>query len=81
MAANKAETLLTFAYEGTDKRGQKIKGETTGKNIALAKTQLRKQGINVVKIHKKSAGLFSSGPAERRSLPWTSPFSRASWRR
>ncbi len=47
MATNKTEALLNFAYEGTDKRGQKTKGEITSKNIALAKAQLRKQGVNV----------------------------------
>jgi len=34
---------------------KKIKGEITGTNIALAKAQLRKQGINVQKINKKSS--------------------------
>ena len=37
MATNKAEAQLNFAYEGTDKRGQKTKGEISGKNIVLAK--------------------------------------------
>ncbi|RZU47439.1 type IV pilus assembly protein PilC [Fluviicoccus keumensis] len=57
MAANKPETMLNFAYQGKDKRGQKTKGEISGKNIALAKAQLRKQGITVEKIHKKSAAV------------------------
>lgn len=68
MASNKPEALLNFAYEGTDKRGQKTKGEISSKNIALAKAQLRKQGVNVAKIHKKSAGLFGSGGGRRRSI-------------
>ncbi len=66
MATNKTEALLNFAYEGTDKRGQKTKGEITSKNIALAKAQLRKQGINVAKIHKKSASLL--GGVKRKKI-------------
>lgn len=58
MAQDKAASILTFVYEGTDKRGQKVKGEITGKNLALAKAQLRKQGINAKKVHKKSGSLF-----------------------
>ncbi len=54
MAAKKPEAILTFAYEGLDRKGQKTKGEMPGKNIALVKAQLRKQGVNVQKIHKKA---------------------------
>ena len=68
MATNKAEAQLNFAYEGTDKRGQKTKGEISGKNIALAKAQLRKQGINVAKIHKKSSGLLGGGGARKKKI-------------
>lgn len=55
MATKPVDTILTFAYEGLDRKGQKTKGELSGKNIALAKAQLRKQGINVQKIYKKTA--------------------------
>jgi len=58
MATKKAESILTFAYEATDRQGKKIKGEITGTNVALAKAQLRKQGINVQKINKKKILLF-----------------------
>lgn len=59
MAATKTEQLLTFVYEGIDRRGQKVKGEVNGKNMALAKAQLRKQGINANKVHKKRADLLA----------------------
>ena len=59
MAATKTEQILTFIYEGTDRRGQKIKGEVNGKNMALAKAQLRKQGINANKVYKKRADLLA----------------------
>lgn len=54
MATKKPEAILNFAYEGLDRKGKKTKGEMPGKNIALVKAQLRKQGINVNKIHKKT---------------------------
>ncbi len=54
MAVKKSEMLPNFVYEGTNRRGQKIKGEMPSKNLALAKAQLRKQGINVISIRKKS---------------------------
>jgi type IV pilus assembly protein PilC len=56
MAANirKSEDLPNFLYEGTNRRGQKIKGEIPSKNMALAKAVLRKQGVNVTSIRKKS---------------------------
>lgn len=59
MAAKSAEQILTFVYEGTDRRGQKVKGEVNGKNMALAKAQLRKQGINASKVYKKRADLLA----------------------
>jgi type IV pilus assembly protein PilC len=49
MATKKVDAILTFGYEATDRKGQKIKGEITGTNIALAKTQLRKQGLTFKK--------------------------------
>jgi type IV pilus assembly protein PilC len=57
--ATKTEQILTFAYEGTDRRGQKVKGEVSSKNMALAKAQLRKQGINAQKVYKKRADLLA----------------------
>lgn len=52
--ANKTEDMPNFLYEGTNRRGQKIKGEIPSKNMALAKAVLRKQGVNVTSIRKKS---------------------------
>lgn len=58
--ASKAEQILTFSYEGTDRRGQKVKGEVSSKNMALAKAQLRKQGINAQKVYKKRSNPLES---------------------
>lgn len=60
MAVKELKTS-TFSWEGTDKKGAKIKGESSGQSPALVKAQLRKQGINPTKVRKKSVSLFSSG--------------------
>ncbi|ELA08877.1 pilin secretion/fimbrial assembly system protein, PilC [Moraxella macacae 0408225] len=61
MAKAKTEQLQDFIYEGINKRGEKIKGEATSRNIDLARAQLRKQGIQVKSIRKKAKPLFSAG--------------------
>lgn len=43
----------TFVYEGVDRQGKKVKGETTGKGPALARAELRKQGIQAKRLTKK----------------------------
>jgi len=56
--------LQTYSWEGTDKRGVKLKGEELGKNANLVKAALRKQGINATKVAQKRASIFgSSGSA------------------
>ncbi len=59
--AEKALKTSQFAWEGTNRQGNKIKGEMSGANPALIKAQLRKQGINPLKVRKKAASLFSKG--------------------
>tara|TARA_R110002126_G_scaffold97854_2_gene227650 strand:+ start:89 stop:1354 length:1266 start_codon:yes stop_codon:yes gene_type:complete len=51
----KEEKLYPFKWEGKDRKGTKVTGEIQGSNAALIKTQLRKQGILVTKINKKSS--------------------------
>jgi len=60
MAVKELKTS-TFSWEGTDKKGAKIKGESSGQSPALVKAQLRKQGINPIKVRKKSASIFGAG--------------------
>lgn len=55
----KVEKVYPFKWEGKDRSGNKVAGEMQGSNQALIKAQLRKQGVLVTKIHKKST-LFSS---------------------
>ncbi len=59
--AQKAIKSSVFVWEGTDRKGAKLKGELSGVNPALVKAQLRKQGINPLKVRKKSVSLFSAG--------------------
>lgn len=59
--ADKALKTNTFAWEGTDKKGTKVRGELTGQSPALVKAQLRKQGINPTKVRKKSASILGAG--------------------
>jgi len=54
----------TFVWEGTDKQGRKAKGEISSLNPALAKAELRKQGIVAKKVKKKSTSIsFGGGKA------------------
>ncbi|WP_457979930.1 type II secretion system F family protein [Ectopseudomonas composti] len=59
--AEKALKTSVFAWEGTDRKGGKVKGELSGQSPALVKAQLRKQGINPIKVRKKAISLFSAG--------------------
>lgn len=59
--AEKALKTSLFSWEGTDKKGAKVKGEMGGQSPALIKAQLRKQGINPTKVRKKSASIFGAG--------------------
>lgn len=57
-AAKKAEM---FVWEGKDKQGKLVKGEVSGQSDALVKAQLRRQGINPLKVKKKPKPLFGGG--------------------
>src|SRR5690606_29844347 len=50
----KIEKAYPFKWEGKDRSGNKVAGEIQGTNQALVKAHLRKQGVLVTRIHKKS---------------------------
>lgn len=50
--------LDTFLWEGTDKRGVKMKGEQQAKNANLLRAELRRQGINPTIVRPKPKPLF-----------------------
>lgn len=50
--------MAAFVWEGTDKRGVKMKGEQLAKNANLLKAELRRQGITPKVVKPKSKPLF-----------------------
>ena len=61
MAKDNKQKSLSFEWEGINRKGQKVKGETSGPNLATVKAQLRKQGIQPGKVKKKSTSLLNFG--------------------
>jgi len=50
--------LAPFVWEGTDKRGVKMKGEQLAKNANLLKAELRRQGITPKVVKPKAKSIF-----------------------
>jgi type IV pilus assembly protein PilC len=78
--AARTNPLQQFVWEGTDKRGVKMKGESSSKNANLLKAELRKQGINPTVVRAKSTPLFGNAGKAIRSprccrpaCPWCRP--------
>ena len=59
-----AETNTTksdlFIWEGINKKGERVSGERMARNDSLIRTQLRKEGINPLKVRKKPAPLLGN---------------------
>lgn len=53
-------TLAPFVWEGTDKRGKKMKGEQVAKNANLLRAELRRMGITPTVVKPKPKPLFGS---------------------
>jgi type IV pilus assembly protein PilC len=58
--ARQGVTLDIFVWEGTDKRGTKMKGEQQAKNANMLRAELRKLGINPTLVKPKPKPLFGS---------------------
>lgn len=54
------EPLSPFVWEGTDKRGVKMKGEQTARNANLLRAELRRQGITPTVVKVKPKPLFGA---------------------
>src|SRR6056297_2304529 len=65
-----------FQWEGTDRSGKRVKGEMSGTSDALVKAQLRRQGINPLKVKKKPKSLFSGGGKKKITPKDIAVFSR-----
>ena len=53
-------TMPMFVWEGTDKRGKKMKGEQQARNANLLRAELRRQGIQPGVVKPKPKPLFGS---------------------
>ena len=67
MAAKNKPTPI-FVWEGADRNGNRKKGEVQASNMALAKAQLRREGINVLKIKVKPKPLFGMGGPRKKAI-------------
>jgi len=56
-----------FTWEGKDRKGNKVKGESHSTNPSMVKAELRKQGINPIKVRKKST--FFSAAKNSKIIP------------
>jgi len=63
----RAEALPIFVWQGTDKRGVKMKGEVPARNANLVRAELRRQGITPTVVKPKPKPLF--GGAGRTITP------------
>jgi len=55
MAGQAAVKEHTFNWEGTDRKGIKVKGQSVGPTEALIKSQLRRQGIVPLRVRRQSS--------------------------
>jgi type IV pilus assembly protein PilC len=65
-AQKKDVAAYIFRWEGTDRRGARLKGESRAAHAAAVRAELRRMGINPVKISRKSS-LF--GARKKRITP------------
>lgn len=65
MSAAKKQTantssMQTYVYECTNTQGKKIKGEISAVNISLAKADLRRQGLNPIRVKRKTLSFLTA---------------------
>jgi type IV pilus assembly protein PilC len=65
----------TFIWEGTDRRGARLKGKTEALNESMMRVTLRKQGINPIRVRKQST-LFATRKRKRIKAADIAIFSR-----
>ncbi|MCF7983198.1 MAG: type II secretion system F family protein [Thiohalocapsa sp.] len=57
----KPEKAYVFTWEGVDRRGARVKGDVRASSLAMARADLRRQGVSPHKVRKKAQPLFGSG--------------------
>ena len=63
----RADGMQIFVWEGTDKRGVKMKGEMPAKSMNLVRAEMRRQGITPTMVKAKPKPLF--GGAGKKVTP------------
>ncbi len=58
MAGAAAVKEYNFQWEGTDRKGSRVKGVTQGPSEAMVRMQLRRQGVNPIRV-RRNIELFS----------------------
>jgi type IV pilus assembly protein PilC len=58
--AEKKDDQIDFIWEGIDKKGQKTKGEISTKSETIARADLRRMGVRVIKIKRKPKPLLGA---------------------
>lgn len=53
--------VSTYKWQGIDKKGAKISGETQGRSVSVVRAELRKQGVNASKVSKKAEPITFMG--------------------
>ena len=61
MAETAVASTVPFVWEGTDRKGKKIKGKSMATNEAAVRADLRRQGVVPSRIKKQGQGLFKGG--------------------
>jgi len=61
MAETAVASTVPFVWEGTDRKGKKIKGKSMAASEAAVRADLRRQGVVPSRIKKQSQGLFAGG--------------------
>ena len=74
MAVTQVSPII-FLWEGRDKRGVKLKGQQVATNPNLVRAELRRQGINPLRVKKKPKPLFG-GAGSRITAKEIAVFSR-----
>ncbi len=59
MAESAVVSNSPFLWEGTDRKGKKVKGKSMASSEAAVRADLRRQGVVPSKIKKQTAGLFA----------------------
>ena len=61
MAETAVASTVPFLWEGTDRKGKKVKGKSMATNEAAVRADLRRQGVVPSRIRKQRQGMFAGG--------------------